>query len=245
MPSCFASTRDCQSCQPVAGSIACLKIFSGWLLGDLLDVHTALGRRHHDDATDAAVEQHREVVLVVEREALLDEQALHLLALGARLLRDELHAEDLLDPVLGLGARLRDLHAAALTAATGVDLRLDDDDLGASPAPGLSGSRRSLLRRSSPGCRPAPGLRTSGAAPCPDTRGSSRGVCNTSSNARDQDPVLNSTGNTCPDSSAGASAATASAEQNAGVSGDSPSATHTVASPGALPITIAWRSPGS
>ena len=28
-PSCFASTRVCQSCQPVAGSTACLKIFSG------------------------------------------------------------------------------------------------------------------------------------------------------------------------------------------------------------------------
>ena len=42
-----------------------------------------------------AVEQHAEVVLVLDREALLDEQALDLLALGAGLRRDELHAEDL------------------------------------------------------------------------------------------------------------------------------------------------------
>ena len=57
----------------------------GVLLGDLLDVHAAFGRRHHRDAAGGAVEQHAEVVLVIDREALLDEQALDLLALGAGL----------------------------------------------------------------------------------------------------------------------------------------------------------------
>ena len=67
------------------------------LRGDLLDVHAALGRRHHrrrgrcrGRATSAEVELARDV------EALLDEQALDLLALGAGLVRDQLHAEDLL-----------------------------------------------------------------------------------------------------------------------------------------------------
>ena len=68
---------------------------------------------------------------MLDREALLDEQALDLLALGAGLRRDELHAEDLLDRGLGVGPGLRDLDAAALAAAAGVDLRLDDDDVGA------------------------------------------------------------------------------------------------------------------
>src|SRR4051794_29125039 len=46
-------------------------------------------------------------------------------------MRDELHAEDLLHRGLGVRLRLRDLHAAAFAAATCVDLRLDDHDLGA------------------------------------------------------------------------------------------------------------------
>ena len=64
------------------------------LRGDLLDLHAAFGRRHHRDATGRAVEHHAEVELARDLEALLDEQALHLLALGAGLVRDELHAED-------------------------------------------------------------------------------------------------------------------------------------------------------
>src|SRR5207244_3733312 len=43
---------------------------------------------------------------------------------------DELHAEDLLRQLACLfGAALGDLDAAALAAAAGVDLRLDDDDV--------------------------------------------------------------------------------------------------------------------
>ena len=46
-------------------------------------------------------------------------------------MRDELHAEDLLGILLGFGEVLRDLDAAALAAAAGVDLRLDHDAIGA------------------------------------------------------------------------------------------------------------------
>jgi hypothetical protein len=130
MPRSFASTR--LPVLPARGGIdRLLEDLLGVLLGDLLDIHAAFGRRHHGDAAGGAVEQHAEVVLVLDREALLDEQALDLLALGAGLRRDELHPEDLLHGLFGIRARLRDLHAAALAATTCVNLRLDDDDLGA------------------------------------------------------------------------------------------------------------------
>ncbi len=45
---------------------------------------------------------------------------------GSRLVRDELHAEDLLGELDRLVRALRELDAAALAAAAGVDLRLDD-----------------------------------------------------------------------------------------------------------------------
>ena len=98
-------------------------------VGDLLDVHAALGRGHEGDAARVAVDDHAEVELARDVEALLDVEAAHLLPLGAGLVRDELHAEDLLGELPRLrGAALRDLHAAALAATACVDLRLDDDD---------------------------------------------------------------------------------------------------------------------
>ena len=45
------------------------------------------------------------------------------------LVGDELHAKDLLGKLLGLVDRPRDLYAAALAAASGMDLCLDDDAL--------------------------------------------------------------------------------------------------------------------
>ena len=99
------------------------------VLGDLLDLDAALGGRHEGDAALVAVDDHAEVQLGDHLEALLDVEAPDLLALGAGLVRDELHAEDLLGELARFGgAALRDLHAAALAATAGVDLRLDDDD---------------------------------------------------------------------------------------------------------------------
>ena len=54
---------------------------------------------------------------------------------GAGLMRDERHADHLARELLGFVGRLRELDAAALAAAAGVNLRLDDDD-GAAEAPG-------------------------------------------------------------------------------------------------------------
>jgi hypothetical protein len=78
----------------------------------------------------------REVELSGDVHALLDEQALDLLALGAGLDGDERAADHLLGVGVRVVGRLDDLDAAevgvlleaALAAAAGVDLRLDDDD---------------------------------------------------------------------------------------------------------------------
>ena len=94
---------------------------------------------------------HAEVELARDVDALLDEQALDLLALGAGLVRDQLHAEDLRGACLGVVARLGDLDAAALAAAAGVDLRLDHDDLVAGLGDQLLGRRLAPRRGCSAG----------------------------------------------------------------------------------------------
>ncbi len=102
---------------------------------DLLDVHAAFGRGDDRDARDFAVDQHREIELLLDRGALLDVDAVDLLALRAGLQRDESRTEHLPGELLYFVDRLGDAHAAlvaglrflefALAAAAGVDLRLD------------------------------------------------------------------------------------------------------------------------
>src|SRR5262249_45736996 len=98
---------------------------------DLLDVHAALGGRHQHDLLRAAVDHHADVELLADVGAFLDQQAPHLLAFGPGLVRDELHAEDLLGAQPHFVERFGDLHAAALAAAAGVDLRLHYPDAAA------------------------------------------------------------------------------------------------------------------
>ena len=74
-----------------------------------------------------------EVQLARNRQALLDEQPRHLAALGACLMRDELHAVDLVRQRVGLGRVRGELDAAALAAAARVNLRFDDDGAAAEP----------------------------------------------------------------------------------------------------------------
>ncbi len=92
--------------------------------GDLLDVHSALARRHQRDTLRGTVDHHAEVKLLGDVGAFLDQQAAHLLPRRPGLMRDELHAEDLGGALLDLIDRARELDAAALAAPTGVDLRL-------------------------------------------------------------------------------------------------------------------------
>ena len=100
----------------------------GRVVGDLLDVHAAFARAHQRHLLRRAVGEHGDVVLLLDVGAFLDQQAAHLLALRPGLVGDELHAEDLAGELRDLGLRARQLDAAALAAAAGVDLRLHDPD---------------------------------------------------------------------------------------------------------------------
>jgi hypothetical protein len=97
------------------------------LCGDLLDLHAAGGAGHHHRAAGGAIDEDGEVELALDGHLLLDEDGLHLLALGAGLVGDELHAEDLREDPGGLVGGVGELDAAALAAAACVDLGLDDD----------------------------------------------------------------------------------------------------------------------
>jgi hypothetical protein len=60
-----------------------------------LDVHAAFAAGHHRDLLRRAVGERGDVVLLLDVGAFLDQQAAHLLALGAGLVGLQLHAEDL------------------------------------------------------------------------------------------------------------------------------------------------------
>ena len=102
---------------------------------DLLDIHAALGRGHEAYPRGAAIHQKGEIHLALDAGAVLDIDAVDLLARGAGLLGHEgaaEHAAGLLGGLLDgfgephaprlAGARLAKF---ALAAAAGVDLRLD------------------------------------------------------------------------------------------------------------------------
>ncbi len=107
------------------------------LVGDLLDVHAALGRGDERNARGRAVDQRREVELLLDRRALFDVEPVDHLALGAGLVGDEGRAENACRLAAHVGNRLHDLDAARLAAAAGVDLRLDDPDRTAELVRGL------------------------------------------------------------------------------------------------------------
>ncbi len=94
---------------------------------DLFDLHAARRRGHEHVASVAAVEHDAEIQLARDGQRLFDQQPLHLLAFGPGLVRDQRHAEHLARQLGGFFRRLGDLHAAALAAPAGVDLRLDHD----------------------------------------------------------------------------------------------------------------------
>ncbi len=104
---------------------------------DLLDVHAAFGRDHDGDARGDAVDQHREIELLLDGGAFLDVEPVDLLALRAGLVRDQRRAEDARRFLLHVVDRLDDLDAAGLAAAAGVDLRLHHPDRAAERLRGL------------------------------------------------------------------------------------------------------------
>jgi hypothetical protein len=96
------------------------------LLGDLLDLHAALGGGHEGDAAGDAVHEEGEVELPVDVHGIADEDRVDLAALGAGLLGDQVHAQHRLEDLRGLVGIGSELDAAPLAPAAGVDLGLDD-----------------------------------------------------------------------------------------------------------------------
>ena len=84
----------------------------GRVMRDLLDVHAAFGRDDEGDARGRAVDQHREIEFLVDVGAVLDVEAVDLLAGLAGLQRDQRRAQHLLGEGFGLVDRLGDAHAA-------------------------------------------------------------------------------------------------------------------------------------
>ena len=112
--------------------------FFGRVVRDVLDVDAAFGRDHERDFGGFAVDQDREIELLVDVGAFLDVEAVDLLAVCAGLHRDQRRAQHLLGELVDLGDRLGDAHAAlvagggflelALAAAAGMDLALHHPD---------------------------------------------------------------------------------------------------------------------
>ena len=120
--------------KPVAGSIVKVWIFSGRVVGDLLDVHAALGRGDEGDPPALPVDQQREVEFLGDVDAVGDVEPVDLLAVRPGLDGDQRVAEHLGGGRADLVERPREPHAAlgvraqllelALAAPAGVDLRL-------------------------------------------------------------------------------------------------------------------------
>ena len=104
---------------------------------DLLDVHAPRRRCHKGNARAFAVDERREVELALDGRALLDIEAMHLLALRTGLMRDQDRAEQTLRLLAHLLVRFHQLDATGLAASAGVNLRLDDEHRHAELARGL------------------------------------------------------------------------------------------------------------
>ena len=128
---------------PVPGLMCSRRIFSGSLAATSsmsmppAALAMTTGRRRR------AIDQDAEIELALDLEPFLDQHAADLLAFGAGLVGDQRHPDHLLRELLDLVERPGDLDAAALAAAAGVNLRLDDATcVAAEPAGDLGGFGR-------------------------------------------------------------------------------------------------------
>ena len=106
----------------------------GRIVRDFLDVDAAFGGNHERHFGGFAVDQDREINLLVDVGAFLDVEAVDLFAVRAGLHRDQRRAQHLLGELVDLGDRLGDANAAlvagggllelALAATAGMDLAL-------------------------------------------------------------------------------------------------------------------------
>ncbi len=105
---------------------------------DILDVDAAFGGNHERDFAGFAVDQDREIKLLVDVGAFLDVEPVDLLAVRPGLHRDQSCAQHLLGELIDLSDRFGDAHPAlvagggllelALAAAAGMDLALHHPD---------------------------------------------------------------------------------------------------------------------
>src|ERR1700731_678199 len=110
----------------------------GAIVRDILDVDATLGGNHERHFGGFAVDQDREIKLLVDVGAVFDVEAVDLLAVRPGLHRDQCRPQHLLGELVDLGDRLSDAHAAfgprrgflegALAAATRMDLAFHDPD---------------------------------------------------------------------------------------------------------------------
>ena len=110
---------------------------------DLLDVDAAAGGGDEGDGPGAAIDEAGEIQLLLDVVGLGDEHAVNRQRAATGLIGDHAGAEHLAGHLAGLLRRLRQLDATGLTAATGMDLRLDHP----LRAPEGAGSRLGLFRR--------------------------------------------------------------------------------------------------
>ena len=101
--------------------------FLGRARGEFFDLHPARPARHHDVRGPSPVEGRREVQLGRDRRRLLDQDAAHLDAVGRRLGRPELLAEDFPRGHFRRRGIIRELDASRLAPPARVDLGLHDD----------------------------------------------------------------------------------------------------------------------
>ena len=102
--------------------------FLGRLGSHFLDVHATFTGGHDADLLGLAVDDDTDVEFFLDVGAFLDQQPADLLSFRAGLVGDQLHAEDGSGVLTDFIQRTGQLDAAALAAATGVDLGLDDPD---------------------------------------------------------------------------------------------------------------------
>ena len=110
----------------------------GGVGGHLFDVHAAFGGADKRDAAGLTIDEEREVKLALDARAILDIDAVDLLAGGAGLMGHQRAAQHLLGFLGGFLDRAGQAHAAlfasigflemALATAAGMDLCLDDPE---------------------------------------------------------------------------------------------------------------------
>jgi hypothetical protein len=94
-------------------------------VSDFFNVHTAFTGGDEGHLLRGAIGHDGEVILLLDVCAIFNVEATHFLAFGAGLVRFELHAQNVASAGFHVINALGDFHAAALTTATRMNLRLD------------------------------------------------------------------------------------------------------------------------